>query len=62
MKDPMKEIETDKKVYLFHNVIHDIYLFTNATNYPEAMDTFDKCWFENRKEWRIFLECGSQPN
>jgi hypothetical protein len=26
MKDPMKEIETDSKVYMFHNVIHDIYL------------------------------------
>ena len=62
MKDPMKEIETDNNVYMFHNVILNIYLFTNATNYSDAMDIFDKCWFENRKEWRIFLECGSQPN
>ena len=26
MKDPMKEIETDNAVYMFHNVIYDIYL------------------------------------
>ena len=61
MKDPMKEIETDNNVYMFHNVIHDIYLFTNAPNYPEAMDTFDKCWFENEKNG-VYFKCGSQPN
>ncbi len=58
----MKEILTDSRVYMFHNVIHDIYLFTNATHYADAMESFDLCNFKNRKEWRIFLECGSQPN
>ena len=25
-------------------------------------EEFDECAFANRKDWRIFLEVGSQPN
>ena len=53
--------DNDTNVYMFHNIKHNIYLFTNCRNYDDAMETFDISGFENRKEWKIFLECGDQP-
>ena len=54
--------EKENNVYMFHNIKHKIYLFTNCENYEDAMDTFDLSGFENREEWKIFLECGDQPS
>ena len=53
--------DNDTNVYMFHNIKHNIFLFTNCENYEDAMHTFDLSGFENRKEWKIFLECGDQP-
>ena len=47
--------------YMFHNQKYGIYLYTKCTNYEDAMDTFDLAGFENREEWKIFIECGDQP-
>ena len=44
-----------------HNIKHNIFLFVNCKNYDDAMETFDLSSFENREEWKIFLECGDQP-
>ena len=60
-EDKLMSKDNDNSVYMFHNIKHNIFLFTNCENYDDAMDTFDKCWFENREEWKIFLECGDQP-
>ena len=54
--------EKENNVYMFHNIKHGIYLFTSCENYQDAMDTFDLTGFENREEWKIFLECGDQPS
>ena len=53
----------DKKnsVYMFHNIKHDLHLFINADGYESAMMKFDLCNFIDRKDWKIFLECGHQP-
>ena len=51
----------DTNVYMFHNIKHNIFLFTNCENYADAMETFDLAGFENREEWKIFLQCGDQP-
>ena len=48
-------------VYMFHNVKHNINLFVDAENGDHACELFDKCDFPNRREWKIFLELGSQP-
>ena len=60
----LKVVETDElesSVYLFHNVKHDVYIFTNARGYKDAMAKFDLCEFEHRTDWKIFVECGDQP-
>ena len=60
----LKVVETDyleSSVYLFHNIKHDVYIFTNARGYEDAMAKFDLCEFEHRTDWKIFLECGRQP-
>jgi len=46
---------------MFHNQKYGIYLYTKCTNYEDAMDTFDLAGFENREEWKVFIECGDQP-
>jgi len=48
-------------VYMFHHTKHDLHLFINAHYLDEAMEKFDQCNFGNRKDWKIFLECGHQP-
>ena len=48
-------------VYMFHNQILDINLFTNADTFDQAMMKFDLCGFPDRDNWKIFLECGHQP-
>ena len=53
--------DNDTNVYMFHNIKHNIFLFTNCENYADAMETFDLTGFENREEWKIFLQCGDQP-
>jgi hypothetical protein len=59
-----KQVEEQDKtnnVYMFHNVKHDLHLFINADGYETAMMKFDLCKFVDRKDWKIFLECGHQP-
>ena len=53
--------QLDNNVYLFHNTKHNMIFYTNAENYADAMMKFDLCGFENRTEWKIFVECGDQP-
>ena len=48
-------------VYMFHHIKHDLHLFINAHYLDGAMEKFDQCNFQDRKNWRIFLECGQQP-
>ena len=48
-------------VYLFYNTKFDIHLYVNADVFNQAMMKFDLCGFENRDDWRIFLETASQP-
>ena len=52
--------DNDTNVYMFHNIKHNIFLFVNCKKYDDAMETFDLSSFENREEWKIFLECGDQ--
>ena len=53
--------EQRNSIYMFHNERYDIQLFTNADGWDQAMMKFDICNFPNRKEWKIFLQCGVQP-
>ena len=46
---------------IVHNIKHDLHLFINADGYESAMMKFDLCNFIDRKDWKIFLECGHQP-
>jgi hypothetical protein len=48
-------------VYMFHHIKHDLHLFINAHYLDGAMEKFDQCNFQDRKNWKIFLECGQQP-
>jgi|TARA_A100001037_G_C14651779_1_gene414840 hypothetical protein len=54
--------EQRNSTYMFHNERYDIQLFTNADGWDQAMMKFDICNFPNRKEWKIFLQCGVQPH
>jgi len=49
-------------VYMFHNQIFNINLFINANGFDQAMEKFDLCGFEDRSNWKIFLECANQPS
>ena len=49
-------------VYMFHNQILDISLFTNADTFDQAMMKFDLCGFPDRDNWKIFLETACQPS
>ena len=48
-------------VYIFYNTKNKISLFVDACGADEAYDIFDSCAFENRSEWKIFLELANQP-
>ena len=60
-EDKLMSKDNENSVYMFHNIKHNIFLFTNCENYEDAKYTFDLSGFENREEWKIFLECGDQP-
>ena len=48
-------------VYLFHNTKSGINLKVDADGANEAMRLFDLSNFENRNDWKIFVEIGTQP-
>ena len=48
-------------VYMFHNTKYDFHLQTNADGWEQAMMKFDICDFADRDDWRIYVQCGSQP-
>ena len=48
-------------VYIFYNTKNKISLFVDACGADEVYDIFDSCAFENRSEWKIFLELANQP-
>ena len=52
---------THDSVYIFYNTKNKISLFVDACGADEAYDIFDSCAFENRSEWKIFLELANQP-
>ena len=54
--------DNDTNVYMFHNIKHNIFLFTNCENYENAMDIFNLSGFDDREQWKIFVKCGEQPN
>ena len=53
--------ENDDNLYMFNNRLLDISLYTYANGFDQAMIKFDLCNFPDRDNWKIFLECGSQP-
>jgi len=52
---------THDSVYIFYNTKNKISLFVDACGADEAYYIFDSCAFENRSEWKIFLELANQP-
>ena len=54
--------DNENSVYIFHNIKHNIFLFTNCENYENAMDIFNLSGFDDREQWKIFVKCGEQPN
>ena len=56
-----KEEDAFNSVYMFHNIKHNLYFFTNAHYLEGAMEQFDLCNFKDREDWKIFVECGHQP-
>ena len=56
-----KEENAFNSVYMFHNIKHNLYFFTNAHYLEGAMEQFDLCKFKDRTNWKIFVECGQQP-
>jgi len=52
---------THNSVYIFHNMELNINLFVNAYGADEVYKIFNSCAFENRSEWKIFLELANQP-
>ena len=60
----LRVVETDEhenSVYMFQNIKYNVNLFVDATCYDDAKSKFDLCEFKNRKDWKIFVECGDQP-
>ena len=51
----------ETSVYVFYNIITKVMLFVDAHHWNGAMEKFDLCAFEHRKDWKVFLECGHQP-
>jgi len=43
------------------NTITKVMLFVDAHHWCGAMEKFDLCGFQHRKDWKVFLECGHQP-
>ena len=57
-----KKVEVEEtSVYVFYNTITKVMLFVDAHHWDGAMEKFDLCGFQHRKDWKVFLECGSQP-
>ena len=57
-----KKVEVEKtSVYVFYNTITKVMLFVDAHHWCGAMEKFDLCGFQHRKDWKVFLECGHQP-
>jgi len=57
-----KKVEVEKtSVYVFYNIITKVMLFVDAFHWDGAMEKFDLCAFQHRKDWKVFLECGHQP-
>ena len=54
--------DNENSVYIFHNIKHNIFLFTNCENYEDAMDIFNLSGFDDREQWKIFVKCGEQTN
>ena len=54
------EVDSINNVYMFHNIKHNLYFFTNAHYLEGAMEQFDLCNFKDRADWKIFVECGHQ--
>ena len=50
--------DNENSVYIFHNIKHNIFLFTNCENYENAMDIFNLSGFDDREQWKIFVKCG----
>ena len=59
--EPKYRDALDNSVYVFHNSIFNIDLFINALTAEDVMEQFDRCQFENRKQWKILVELGQQP-
>ena len=57
-----KKVEVEStSVYVFYNTVTKVMLFVDAFHWNGAMEKFDLCAFEHRKDWKVFLECGHQP-
>jgi len=57
-----KKVEVEEtNVYVFYNTITKVMLFVDAFHWDGAMEKFDLCAFQHRKDWKVFLECGHQP-
>jgi hypothetical protein len=56
------EVEVkESNVYVFFNIVTRVMLFVDAFTYDDAMNKFDLCAFEFRKDWKVFLELDRQP-
>ena len=55
------EDKDENSVYLFYNTKFDIHLYVNADGFDQAMKIFDRCHFEHRDNWKIFVETNCQP-
>ena len=53
--------EDKNNLYMFHNTLLDISLYTYADGFDQAMLKFDMCELPHRDNWKIFLQCGNQP-
>ena len=56
-----KEYVTTMKGVIGLSLGYDLHLFVNADGFDQAMAKFDLCGFEDRPNWKIFLECENQP-
>tara|TARA_R100001594_G_scaffold107628_1_gene142249 strand:+ start:337 stop:534 length:198 start_codon:yes stop_codon:yes gene_type:complete len=57
-----KKVEVkESNVYVFFNIVTRVMLFVDAFTYDDAMNKFDLCAFEFRKDWKVFLELDRQP-
>jgi len=52
----------ESSVYVFYNTITKVMLFVDAFHWEGAMEKFDLCAFQHRKDWKVFLECGHHPS